>query len=70
VSDLLLGVDGRVPLQCTLNKYNVKVWAAFMFRMHATVTLWVPQKWGNFFTGRWFIKKDTAAFCLFVCLSV
>jgi hypothetical protein len=33
VSDLLLGVVGRVLLQCMLNKYNVKMWTAFMFRI-------------------------------------
>jgi len=30
VSDLLLGLDGRVLLQCMVNKYNVKMWAAFI----------------------------------------
>jgi len=46
VSDLLLGVDGRVLLQCMLNKYNVKMWAAFIrFGIGFSGCLLCMQQW-------------------------
>jgi hypothetical protein len=77
VSDLLLGVDGRVLWQCMLNKYNVKVWAAFMFRIGFSGCLLCMQQWlfgfhrnGEISSLAGGFSRKTSAFCWFVCLSV
>jgi len=77
VSDLLLGVDGSVLWHCMLNKHNVKVWAAFMFRIGFSGCLLCMQQWlfgfhrnGEISSLAGGFSRKTSAFCLFVCLSV